>query len=290
MHLILSACILFPAVVDILHYLLSFLFPSPIFSETSGRMYSVLLLSAIVIAILLYILTFLYSVLQILKRKKSHQNRFEKWYDRYKSAIQISNAITMSSFLSLFVSSLYIPFFQQLSIDPIFLKGSLFVILMLLNLLPQSKWSSLIHALTSGLTVGIIVYFVYAIAQEFQPHEYYSFPLDDAKGRYVLNYDGDYWLTYYTVEKDCNQKMNICLEKLIKTGNTSITESPVDLTPYLDKPVTIKGSFVKIHGALIGNMKTFCLITNGKKDCKESKGPGIWYASPLKITSIKIHL
>ncbi|NTU74192.1 hypothetical protein HGB07_08705, partial [Candidatus Roizmanbacteria bacterium] len=71
---------------------------------------------------------------------------------------------------------------------------------------------------------------------------------------------------------------------LEKKGNTSITETPVDLTPYLDKDIEITGSFVPSQGATTGIDKKLCV----KGKCSVSPGPGYWYASPLKIKTIRL--
>lgn len=141
---------------------------------------------------------------------------------------------------------------------------------------------------------GVVIMFTETIP-EFRPNVYGQFPLNDKKGVYQINYDGDYWLTYYVQEQYCiNQNTKkgtlekVCKINLVKKGNTAIVESPVELKKYLDKPVQIQGSFVKIMPPVPPEniYRQFC-ITKPTKSCVSSKGPGTWYFSPLKITSIQ---
>lgn len=122
------------------------------------------------------------------------------------------------------------------------------------------------------------------------PSLYFTFPLNDTKGRYIVNYDGDYWLTYYDVKKNCQviQDKRQCTDELIKKGNTSIAETNVDLKPFIDKTVIVKGDFIKIIRPLYAKEKELCLNKNSSKICTKSTGPGVWYSSPLKITSIEL--
>jgi hypothetical protein len=111
-----------------------------------------------------------------------------------------------------------------------------------------------------------------------------------------FNYDGDYWLTYYFPEQYCWNKNaeggkleKLCKVNLVKHGNTAIVEAPTDLKKYLDKLVNVSGSFVPVLPP-IGpgkEYRQFC-ITKPKRVCSDSKGPGVWYFSPLKLQSIKL--
>ncbi len=64
-----------------------------------------------------------------------------------------------------------------------------------------------------------ILYIASEFIQENQPSLYVDIKLDDPHGRYVLNYDGDYWLTYYTdtihVTKRKIQIVHLCGRKLV---------------------------------------------------------------------------
>jgi len=132
-----------------------------------------------------------------------------------------------------------------------------------------------------------ILYIASEFIQENQPSLYVDIILDDPHGRYVLNYDGDYWLTYYTDTNACYEKINSdCAPVWKKTGNTSISYAPFPLDPLLDKPVRVMGEFVPIsHSLDIGDAgREFCMIT----ECVPSRGPGTWYRSPLKISTIEL--
>jgi hypothetical protein len=138
------------------------------------------------------------------------------------------------------------------------------------------------------IALTLPIFFVaIGIIQENQPSLYVDINLDDPHGRYVLNYDGDYWLTYYTDTNACYEKINSdCAPVWKKTGNTSVSYAPFPLNPLLDKPVRVKGEFVPIsHSLNVGDSgREFCMIT----ECVPSRGPGTWYRSPLKIITIKL--
>lgn len=128
-------------------------------------------------------------------------------------------------------------------------------------------------------------YFFYIIYSEFQPHYYGTFPLDDPNGIYLINYDGDYWLTYYIDTNDCAGNGNSdCTPQLEKKGNTSIEYSPENLNGFIAVPVQVTGTFTKIHGPITTSDKRYCF----KNICAKGKGPGIWYNSPLRIETIKL--
>lgn len=141
--------------------------------------------------------------------------------------------------------------------------------------------------LVMGVFILVIVtmfYFLLMILQEFQPHYYGRFPLNDPKGVYLINYDGEYWLTYYVDTNSCtsNPKQQ-CIPNFEKKGNTSIEYSPVELASFIDKPVLVTGTFTRIHGPRQEN-KEYCIST----ECVMGTGPGIWYNSPLRIETIKL--
>lgn len=124
------------------------------------------------------------------------------------------------------------------------------------------------------------------------PTKYFTFPLDDRKGKYIINYDGDYWLTYYTPIQKCSEPtdgtMPVCEITWRKDGNTSIMETPVDLVQFVDKEVSISGEFKPTYGSIDGEDKQYCVINEEGKKCEVSKGPGIWYSSPLQIKTIEL--
>jgi hypothetical protein len=133
------------------------------------------------------------------------------------------------------------------------------------------------------LCMAVFLFVAYSFVEEFMPHYFGTFPLNDTKGKYIINYDGDYWVTYYTRGQVCRVQ---CEEEWIKTGNTSVTESPIDLKPYIDMTVTITGDFQKIPSSLSGNDRKLCIGTGLSKSCFVSHGEGVWYYSPLIIKSI----
>ncbi len=131
-----------------------------------------------------------------------------------------------------------------------------------------------------------------AVVMEVSPRYWGVFNLQDKEGTYIINYDGDYWLTYFVESKECSA-VDMCVHKLNKVGNTAIIEAPDDLKKYLDKPVRIDGEFVKIVGPFGYNdyteeYRAFCILSNGKKQCRPGKGTGVWHYSPLRIKSIEV--
>lgn len=142
----------------------------------------------------------------------------------------------------------------------------------------------------SGITLLLLVFglmILYILfSQEGGPDYHSTFPLDDTKGVYILNFDGDYWVTYYHVSRACTKSKtgNVCKDVYEKVGNAAITASPVDLKPFVDKHVQISGEFVKTQGLLEGKYKKICI----KNSCNISTGPGQWVSSPITITTIKI--
>jgi hypothetical protein len=139
--------------------------------------------------------------------------------------------------------------------------------------------------LATSVIFGLFAYMTY---QWMQPQFYTDFPLNDKTGRYIINYDGDYWITYYGVKIICNDKGQYCHEELEKKGNTAITSSPVDLAPYRDKNVIVTGTFKKIRREIYPGEKELCIGTGLTKDCKKTIGPGTWYYSPLIIDTIQL--
>jgi hypothetical protein len=112
----------------------------------------------------------------------------------------------------------------------------------------------------------------------------------DTNGKYILNYDGDYWVTYYTDVAQCHAQSVSCLNQWEKAGNTSIAYSPIDLAPFIDKEVIITGEelplAVSLDNSSLDKQKRFCLASY--TNCYISTGPGVWYRSPLILTTIRL--
>ena len=111
----------------------------------------------------------------------------------------------------------------------------------------------------------------------------------DTHGKYVINYDGDYWLTYYTDRNTCYKSSVKCVPDWVKTGNASITYSPIPLEPFRDKEVIVRARQLRISNSLsndYGAIRKYLCI-GSYANCKPSTGPGVWYRSPLIIKSIQ---
>ncbi|MEI6326601.1 MAG: hypothetical protein WCO78_00595 [Candidatus Roizmanbacteria bacterium] len=140
------------------------------------------------------------------------------------------------------------------------------------------------------LMLAATLFFMYFISSFFLPHPslFVDISLNDPDGRYVINYDGDYWLTYYTDANKCfAAPESACVPSWIKAGNTSISDAPVSLKPFVDKIVRVGGEFTPIVNSIEPSdpAKQFCM--NGRT-CVHSPGPGTWYMSPLKIRTIEL--
>lgn len=112
----------------------------------------------------------------------------------------------------------------------------------------------------------------------------------DTHGKYIINYDGDYWLTYYTDKNTCYRSSIKCDPDWVKTGNASITFSPIPLEPFRDKEVVVHARQQRISSSLSNDHDTIrkYLCIGSYENCKPSTGPGNWYRSPLIIKSIQL--
>jgi hypothetical protein len=128
-------------------------------------------------------------------------------------------------------------------------------------------------------------YFLLVVYMELKPQYYFTFNLEDPKGIYVVNYDGDYWLTYYVQEEQCltTSGTPVCTTDVVKKGNAAISEIPIRLESLLDKPVRVTGEFVPKNGSISGTNKKMCIAGT----CSIGTGPGVWHSSPIKIKSIE---
>lgn len=128
-------------------------------------------------------------------------------------------------------------------------------------------------------------YFLLVIYSELMPRKYFTFDLKDPVGIYLVNYDGEYWLTYYIQEEQCDASsgVNICTTEIVKKGNAPIGESPIPLDSLLDKPVRVTGEFEATNGPRSGQEKKMCIAGT----CSIGTGPGVWHSSPLKIKTIE---
>lgn len=251
-----------------------------------------ILIAGIVISIILYLITIIHLLVVLFKIKQPLFVKLHNLYIRFKPYFVISNILSLSSFMMLI--PLIIPFFVNVSgvftqETGILFKSFFVIILTLSQMVKPSKLLQSIGLIWFALIAIFVGYLLFIIYQEFQPQYYGTFPLDDIKGVYKLNYDGDYWITYYDVKEQCTQINSIkqCNTSLIKKGNTSIVEAPGELDKYLDKSIIVTGEFVKIHGPG-GDNKQFCIKSGITSKCRKSTGHGIWYFSPLKIKSIKL--
>lgn len=246
--------------------------------------------------ILLYIFFVLYNFLNLFKVNNKLSRFVRSIYLKNEKIILTAIILTTSTIVPFFISIFY-PFILEavgyLYSSHLLILVKLILILVMLLVIKFGQ-GLIIRAFSTvfvSLVLGMLIFFFIQIYDEFLPNYYFTFPLDDQKGRYLINYDGDYWLTYYKVQENCVtssvEKTN-CSEVLIKQGNTSITESPVELEQFVGKPVLIKGEFTKIYGSLGSDQKEFCIGRGWSKKCVVSPGPGIWHASPLKIYSITI--
>ena len=253
-----------------------------------------LFISGIIMSLVLYVITALHLIAVITRSKHRFMAFMHKIYMRFEPYIVISNTLSLSTFIMMVPSLFPISAITGIIFSnntAILIKACVIAVITLVQYVKPNNILKSFGLLWFGafsLFVGLTLYQIYI---EFQPEYYGTFPLDDTKGVYKLNYDGDYWLTYYEVKEQCVRIANTkkCDSILEKKGNTSIAEAPEELDKYLDRSIRVTGEFIKIDGPEdnISN-KQFCIKTGLLPKCRKSTGPGVWYFSPLKIQSIRI--
>ena len=144
-----------------------------------------------------------------------------------------------------------------------------------------------------GIFIAMLVGSVYETSEAFEnkPGLFSDIPtFTDVQGKYIINYDGDYWLTYYTDRNTCYKSSVKCDPDWVKTGNASIIYSPIPLEPFRDKEVIVRARQLRIAAPIsndnIINKKDLCIGT--PINCSFSTGPGVWYRSPLILKSIQL--
>lgn len=255
-------------------------------------------IGSFLILVLMYLFLIIHNLLGLFKIKNKFANVIQMVYSQNHRLILTSTILTLSTLIPLLFSMFFPMIYPEIeflsyTLSMLTIKLFLIVIMVLIvKYLPKSWVTKVLSTSFIGLITGVLMFLMIEVIAEFSPNYYFTFPLDDQKGRYIINYDGDYWLTYYAVQEACISTPTgqpRCTEVLTKMGNTSIIESPMKLDTYIDKPVAVTGEFIKTHGSLWGEEKDdLCIGTGWKKECIQSKGEGIWYASPLKIKSIQL--
>ena len=256
------------------------------------------LASAILTQVILSAIIFGLYIIGNFSSKNAFFLKYRNFYKRFAFSIIFSVIFPLSTlFIAVF---LYLVAILQINVffmrvDSIFsnplLYKILFIIILviLFHFLKNTKILQLFISTLCIISIAVSIFIICAFVDQLIPHTYGTFRLDDKQGRYIINYDGDYWLTYYTVHGNCefnSVHKQMCHNELIKTGNTSIMESPIELQHFLEKPVVIKGQFQRSFG--ITTDKHICIGTGFAKKCIKSPGPGEWYYSPLKISSIQL--
>lgn len=264
-------------------------YPAPPFYELFPNIF----ITGMVMSVLLYAITFFHLLNRLFRSTNKFLRLCDHIYQRFKPYILISIALSISSYAILLPAALSINLLSFIGYSPesaLFFKSIFLITILMLYLRRSHK-----VVITTGLIVSLVFacfagFLLYVIYQESQPDYYYTFKLDDPKARYVINYDGDYWITMYDVKHVCEGSGpgQFCHEVITKIGNTSITEAPEPLEKYRDKAVIVTGEFVPKFGAIYGNNKKFCIKEGWKTTCKVSTGPGSWEASPLKIKTIRL--
>ena len=221
-----------------------------------------------------------YVIARAWKLKQKPFVTLHRLYRDHRRPIAISLAVTITEAVLLFgllLPLLAFPIFSAAEGPGLILVIKFILICLALLIpyyLPLNRVTAVGLAMVFIGVSAVVGLFIFGIASEFAPHYYNTFRLDDPRGEYVLNYDGDYWLTYYVDGKN--------------VGNTSITETPVELAPYVGKPLRITGEFMPIQSSLGENGKQLCVGVGIRKHCNVSTGPGVWHASPLKIQTIEV--
>ncbi len=242
-----------------------------------------------------YFLFIIYAVTSIYITHTTFSQKFLRMYAPYERLHKISIVLTIP-----FLFLLGFELFASTVFHSALQFGYMLVVFTIVLWLIWSRFSRTIFGKIWGVVAilfalfGILVLIGESIPQ-IHPRVYEAFSLNDRKGIYMINYDGDYWLTYYINKPICWQKNNpggqlekVCKDNLAKKGNTAIIEAPTDLKPYLDKPVKVQGSFVPVLPPIYPDnpYREFC-VSKPKRSCRKSKGPGTWYFSPLKLKSVQ---
>lgn len=288
---LLKVFFLIPAAVDVIYCIQIISASLQIYWIIPVNGFELIFLSGMAISIIIYALIVFHNLLTLLNVKRKIAVRYEAFYRHYRIFIKISAVLSASTAITIFIPSF--GFFRLDSFDSAILM-KISAILLLVILLSTSSYNRIMQLLSGSLFIGTLIFislFLYGLLQEFIPHQYFTFPLNDPHGRYVLNYDGDYWLTYYEIKQSCTdtpEGIQRCKVEQIKKGNTAITEAPEELSKYLDQAVKVEGDFIATHGLFSRGGKEFCINRKGNKACHESTGPGYWHASPLIITSIRL--
>ncbi len=252
--------------------------------------YPVLLLAGVIVSISTYLILLVAIIASFAKKKHRFQTFAIALCKRHRQIITVSTTLSLSTFLILFIPSV----FPKLMSSDYETSSSMLILMKLLTIavittalsyIPPQKGIRILTAIALSIITGFLIWGCVGIVQEFLPRLYGTFTLNDTKAKYIINYDGDYWVTYYEVRNVCQPKQE-CREVLEKRGNTSITESPVDLKPFIDRSVRITGTFEPINDQVEGTKKKLCIGTGFQKKCAVSTGPGVWHSSPLKIESI----
>ena len=203
------------------------------------------------------------------------------------SILMFLGLVAFSFFFAMYNSTLPIP----LVVASI---GALAFALYYHSLKPESprvqalaKATTLIITVISEIVSIAMIVLVVALYIDLQPDIYQDITFGDRDGKYIINYDGDYWLTYYTDRNHCGEtSISHCIPEWTKKGNAPITQSPLTLTPFIDAEVLIDATPVAQRNLL--GTKKFCIVTATAKNCQESSGPGTWHMSPLIIHSIQL--
>ena len=272
--------------------------PPPLYWQVTGYIF----LAGFVFALIAYIIL-LISLIHLLGNIK---NKFFVWtYSFFKTyRLSIITSIILftagTSFLFVgFASSLFptddtsINRYQMIGWLSYFIKyASILVLYLLFRYYFNKKTTQIFLSFVTTISFAFATYLFTMLMLDFLPEYFLTFNLNDTKGKYIMNYDGDYWITYYAVEKKCMKNdagKEQCNEILHKKFSSAVTESPVELTPFVDKEVRVTGSFAPLYGWFSRRKKELCIKKNFlQKECKKTTGPGYWVASPIILDSIEL--
>lgn len=244
----------------------------PIFSNSYSPYIYQLVILVFSNSLVLFVINFLY-ILSLPIKKNILVARFRSIYAFLLPSIIVNNVLLLPFIMGFVLMNFFgsvIPFPVFIGLIVLAYIGMFFTYFKHIRFQIKNSISvSLFGVILLIASLGLGLFLLVAI-EEMTPRTYGEFPLDDTKAEYVINYDGDYWVTYY-VDR-------------VKKGNTSITSSPVPLEQFRDKRVVVSGKFKPTIGPINPGDKKLCI----RDKCEASKGNGIWYASPLEIESIRI--
>jgi hypothetical protein len=210
MKYILSILFAIPAVADIMvtiPLLMSFFgFQIPTWNIPG---YPALLLAGVIISVVIYFILLINIIATFIHKKHRLQKFFITLFKQHRQILIVSATLSISTFLILFVPSVF-PWLITDSYDISFSAMLLIKLLVItiitgsIKYIPPQKGILALSAIALTIIAGFVIWGCIGLLQEFTPQQYNTFALNDSKAKYIINYDGDYWVTYSILKTKCH--------------------------------------------------------------------------------------